>query len=188
MAKQNNNNILNLEDQLSLPVANTVKPPEFEEAIIDDGGDQQAANNVQYDQIPEPDPEQEPQAGDYMPPKYIAETIVNLLDGLQSSVVPYLLENKLFTTKELEILQTIDRSGGSVYSPENSPQALVLKKWKSLQRKIEKIPFDVGEKRRLIDATTRYAETTNMKVSPLSGLLMAYSEVILKRSSYFFNE
>jgi len=182
----NKNNVIDLGDTLGLPVANSVKPPEFQDAeIVND--DTTANDGPVFNDAHEPEPQPEPAPGDYMPPRAIAETIVNLLDGLQSSVVPFLREKKIFTLKELEILQTIDRTGSTIYS-QNSPEHKVFLKWKKHERVVEQIPFNKGEKSRLVDATARYAETTNMKVSPLSGLLMAYSEVILKRSAIFFNE
>jgi len=188
MAKKNNNpEIIDLGSVLSAEV-NVPAQPSF--SLDDD--ETEYTETITMDPAPEPAPEpaetieNEPEHG-YMPPNHIAETIVNLLDGLQSTIVPYLREKKIFTEKELEILQQIDTSGGTVYTV-NSPESKVLEKWIRHQDIVKKIPFDEGEKNRLVSATARYAETTQMKVSPFTGLMMAYSEVILKRSTYFFTE
>lgn len=143
------------------------------------------------DPDPEPDPEpsveyDQPAAGDFMPPRALAETIVNLLDGLQSSVIPLLRERKVFTAQELTDMQNLDRD--AAYELLNSDQRKLLTKLKRHEAFIKKIPFDKGEKSRLVDATARYAETTQMQVSPFTGLLMAYSEVIIKRGAYFMTE
>lgn len=189
--KQNNtgdggSQVVDLTELLSRPIENESSEPSFNIDLTEQ------LEETTFDEEPEPEHTEEhnhpePVAGDYMPPFAIAETIVNLLDGLQSSVVPFLREKKIFTEKETEILQTIDRTGSTVYTPK-SPENAVLIKWKKHEKILEKIPFNNGEKKRLVEATARYAETTQMKVSPLSGLMMAYSEVILKRSAYFFNE
>ncbi|MFD2581514.1 hypothetical protein ACFSR6_03370 [Pedobacter vanadiisoli] len=128
----------------------------------------------------------EPEHG-YMPPDHIGETIVNTLDGLQSSVLPFLLEMKVFTKKEKELLQTIDTTGSTPY-PLNSQENNLLEKWKRHQEKVKQVPFNDGEKTRLIAATARYAETTEMKLSPLEGLMLSFSEVVFKRGAMFFTE
>ena len=186
------NQILDIGNILSRPVVGADPQPLFSlepgEPIIE---------SATFDE-PEPTPEPapgvqqprepfDPEAEGYMPPLAIAETVVNLLDGLQSSVIPWLREKKIFTERELEIIQSLDTTGNTIYQT-NSPDAAVMAKLIKHKAIVAKIPFDDGEKRRLIEATARYAETTQLKVSPLTGLMMAYSEVTLKRAAYFFNE
>lgn len=183
---QNNNNIFDLTEILSKPVANQNVDPIFrldEENVIE---------HAQFDDEPveviEPtETVVDDEDTGFMSSKDIAESIVNLLDGLQSSVIPFMLEKKTFTVKELELLQTLDTSGKTVYS-QNSPESAVLAKYLKYKKTVEKIPFSSGETRRLVNATARYAETTQMKVTPLQGLMISYSEVIVKRTAVFFSE
>lgn len=184
--QQNNRaQVISLDEVLSSPVIDNTRIPHFEldpEETIED------AQEVSFDPEPEPaEPISDEPAGDFMSAKDIGETIVDFLDGLQSSGIPYLRELKVFSKKEKELLQTIDKSGNTVYSP-NSAESNVLAKWKKHQKIIDKIPFTPSETKRLVNATARYAETTNMRVTPLQGLLLAYSGVITKRTAYIFSE
>jgi hypothetical protein len=182
---QNNNNVFDLTEILSKPVANQNVDPIFrldEENAIEDAQFDDAPIEVIQDDEPVDNED-----NGFMSSKDIAESIVNLLDGLQSSVIPFMLEKKTFTAKELELLQSLDTSGKTVYS-QNSPESAVLAKYLKHKKTIEKIPFSNGETRRLVNATARYAETTKMKVTPLQGLMISYSEVIVKRTSVFFSE
>ncbi|WP_025142736.1 hypothetical protein [Pedobacter jeongneungensis] len=155
--------------------------------------DEPASNLVMDDPAPveiiEPEvieDRSEPEHG-YMLPEHIAETIVNCLDGLQSWIIPIARKKMIFTDRELELLQTMDTTGGTVY-PKNSPENTVMDKLLKHKEVIKIIPFDEGEKSRLVASTARYAETTEMKVSPLSGLMLAYGEVFLKRAAIFVND
>jgi hypothetical protein len=121
----------------------------------------------------------------FMSPEDIAENIVNLLDGLQSSIIPYLREKKIFNEKELEQLAKLDKN--AAYDV-NSKEYALVSKWHRHQQIIKTIPFDEGETIRLKAATASYAATTNMKVTPLQGLIMAYSEVVIKRVPIFMAE
>lgn len=157
--------------------------------VLDEENDNIVLDEQMPDEVIEPEIIQdrpEPEHG-YMPPDHIGETIVNTLDGLQSSVLPFLIEMKVFTKKEKELLQTIDTTGSTPY-PLNSQENTLLEKWKRHQDKIKNVPFSDGEKSRLITATSRYAETTEMKLSPLEGLMLSFSEVVFKRGAMFFNE
>lgn len=146
------------------------------ETIIDDD-----ENNSQH-QYQDADPGYQEPGEIFMSPTDIAENIVNLLDGLQSSAIPYLRKKNLFTEKELELLQKIDHS--AVYDA-NSREFYVLQKWKRHLDVIKEVPFSDGESRRLKQATARYAATTNMQVTPFQGLIMAYSEVVINRVKLF---
>lgn len=185
--------ILDMRDILARPVAQPNHSPVFEldetEVISD-------ANEVQFDEDIQQETErqqqqqqqvQEPEPIDtgFMPHRDMAETIVNLLDGLQSSALPFLIEKKMFTEKEREVLQTLDTTGSTIY-PENSPEQKILNKFKYYEKKILKVPFDKGEAKRLVNATERYAKTVDLKLTPLQGLMAAYSEVLFTRGKLFF--
>ena len=128
--------------------------------------------------------EPEPKA---MPNHHLAATIVGVIDGLQSSILPMLRKNALFTAKELEILDKMDTTGGTVY-PANSPEYKVLAKWKKHIAFAGILPFTKDEKDRLIAATERYAASVQLQVSPFTGLLLAFGEVAGTRFAYFLNE
>lgn len=147
---------------------------------------------------PEPEPEvitevetmpQEPEDSDevFMSHADTASTIVESIDGLQSSIIPYLLENKSFKGEELEILENLDKTGQTIY-PAGSKEAILLLRWKRYQDVIAKIPFNTAEKRRLTLATANYVKTIDLKMTPLQTLMMAWSEVIIKRSTPFFKD
>ena len=183
-----NNDVLDLENVLSLPIVTGSQRPLFD---FDKGEPIEDAVNMDE---PEPTPPPaatqahepyNPAEEGYMPPRDIAETIVNVLDGLQGSVLPMMLEKKKFTDSEIENLRTLRETDmGSLTSPERQ----LMIRAKKFDRIVAQIPFDEGEKRRLVDATARYAEETQMRVSPLAGLTMAVSEVVFKRAAYFFKE
>lgn len=171
---------MDLTDILSRDVEVKIQPAildnEPEEAIIE---------------IPEPEIEEEvfqesppPKA---MPGSHLAATIVGVIDGLQSSILPMLRKNALFTAKELEILDNMDTTGGTVY-PANSPEYKVLTKWKKHIAFASILPFTKDEKDRLITATERYASSVQLQVSPFTGLLLAFGEVAGSRFAYFLNE
>ncbi|ADY51456.1 hypothetical protein Pedsa_0884 [Pseudopedobacter saltans DSM 12145] len=200
MAKQAKTNkqeaeTVNLDDILSREIKVDVPPvvliqndPQVEEVVFDDEVIEhetvQAENTTQqHYQAPDSDYQEAEQV--FMSNEDLAENIVNLLDGLQSSVIPYLREKKIFSDRELELLQKIDKN--AVYDS-NTKEFAVLEKWKRHQEVIKSIPFDEGESRRLKVATANYAATTNMKVTPLQGLIMAYSEVVIKRIPVFMSE
>lgn len=194
MAKKNseNNNgahVLDMADILARPVVSAPQAAEFFEPDPEQNIEQ-AENAAVFAEEPEvitqeDDPHATADDG-FMPAKDIAELLVNLVDGFQSSTLPVLLERKMFTEKERDALQDMDLSGGTVYTPETGPQAMLLKKWKYYKGQVEKVPFSTGESRRLINATERYAKTVDLKVTPLQGLLMAFSEVTVKRAKIFF--
>ncbi|MBC8051892.1 MAG: hypothetical protein H7Y13_02390 [Sphingobacteriaceae bacterium] len=179
-----------ISDVLRQPVSSTsqlLTEPEFE-----------PENDTETVFEPEPEPEvitevetitQEPEDSDevFMSHADTASTIVESIDGLQSSVIPYLLENKTFKGEELEILDNLDKTGQTIY-PAGSKEAILLVRWKRYQDVIAKIPFNTAEKRRLTLATANYVKTIDLKMTPMQTLLMAWSEVIIKRSTPFFKD
>ncbi|TKB96860.1 hypothetical protein [Pedobacter cryophilus] len=120
----------------------------------------------------------------YLNPRDTAESIVGCLDGLQSFGIPMLLKSKLFTAKESEILDSIDTTGATLYH-ENSPEKKLLNRYLKYLTVVDKIPFTSDETRRLVDGTTRYVKVTNMKMTPLTGLLLAFGDVTAKRFTLF---
>ncbi|GEM_PF-4720825 len=200
MAKQAKTNkqeaeTVNLDDILSREIKVDVPPvvliqndPPVEEVVFDDEiieTETIHAENTAQQHYQAPDPGYQEAEQIFMSNEDLAENIVNLLDGLQSSVIPYLREKKIFSDRELELLQKLDKN--AVYDS-NTKEFAVLEKWKRHQEVIKSIPFDEGESRRLKVATANYAATTNMKVTPLQGLIMAYSEVVIKRIPVFMSE
>lgn len=185
---------VNLEDILSRRVVADAVP--VFDNTTDDGNDDEI-QEVEFDEVEEnhENTKQDKQFYDdegyqqptesFMSAEDIAENIVNLLDGLQSSIIPYLREKKIFNEKELEQLAKLDKN--AAYDINSKEYALVAK-WHRHQQIIKTIPFDEGETRRLKAATASYAATTNMKVTPLQGLIMAYSEVVIKRVPIFMAE
>jgi hypothetical protein len=122
-----------------------------------------------------------------MPHNHFAETIVGIVDGLQSSLIPMWRKQSLFTQKERDILDGLDTTGGTVYSA-NSPEFKILSKWNKHLQMASMLPFTPAEKERLVAATERYANTMQIQVSPFTGLLMAFGEVAGTRVAYFLND
>lgn len=186
---------VNLDDILSREIKVDVPPavliqndPPVDEVVFDDEVIEHETiyhENTTQQHYQAPDPGYQEAEQIFMSNEDLAENIVNLLDGLQSSVIPYLREKKIFSDRELELLQKLDKN--AVYDS-NTKEFAVLEKWKRHQEVIKSIPFDEGESRRLKVATANYAATTNMKVTPLQGLIMAYSEVVIKRIPVFMSE
>jgi len=50
------------------------------------------------------------------------------------------------------------------------------------------VPFNTGETKRLINATERYAKTVDLQMTPMQGLLAAYSEVIFNRGKLILTD
>jgi len=114
MDKGNKTQVFNLDDMLSRPVVNQAERPSFilneEEQITD-------VNDVLFDEIIQEETRQQQQPvvetaeqvidEGFMPHRDMAETIVNLLDGMQSSFLPLLIEKRTFTEKERETLQKV---------------------------------------------------------------------------------
>jgi hypothetical protein len=191
MVKADNNNnpeVLSLGSILERPVASAQVPPTF---VLDENIPIEPTTSAEFDPEPAPEPAvyvEEPTAdAGFMSSKDIGETIVNLLDGMQSSAIPFLREKKVFSAKEMDMLRRIDKSGKATYT-EASDEHKVLQKWLRHKEIIAQVPFTTGEKGRLIRATARYAETTGMNVTPFQGLLLAYSEVIVTRVGIFMGE
>jgi hypothetical protein len=126
MAKKTNNNpeiidiasILSQEVHVSentavmLPDDEDFQEPEFLEddnPKIDENGDQQYADDSQYDNDPI-----------ILSANDTAESLIDALDGLQTFGLSVFVKKKMFTDKENEILQTLDTTGGTAY-PVNSP-------------------------------------------------------------------
>lgn len=122
-----------------------------------------------------------------MPHSHFAETIVGVIDGLQSSLIPMWRKQALFTQKERDILDTLDTTGGTIY-PASSPEYKILNKWNKHLQMSAMLPFTDGEKQRLVAATERYAATMQIQVSPFTGLLLAFGEVAGTRVAYFLND
>jgi len=186
-------NVLDLKNILSRPVANANKQEFF---VLDENEPIEPANDVQFDEIIQEETRQQQHQeaeqaqvvdDSFMPHRDMAETIVNLLDGLQSSFLPLLIEKKTFTEKERELLQTLDTTGSIAY-PTDSKEAKLLIKWKYYESKVNKVPFKPGETKRLVNATERYAKTVDLKLTPLQGLMAAYSEVIFTRGKLILTD
>jgi hypothetical protein len=122
-----------------------------------------------------------------MPHIHLAETIVGVIDGLQSSLISMWRKQSLFTQKERDILDGLDTTGGTVY-PANSPEYKILNKWNKHLQMSSMLPFTPAEKERLVAATERYASTMQIQVSPFTGLLLAFGEVAGTRVAYFLND
>jgi hypothetical protein len=192
----------NLDDMLSRPVVSQSERPSF---VLDENSDIENVNDVQYDQeIVDQNLKQQHESQQreqqqeiehateaidegFMPHRDMAETIVNLLDGMQSSFLPMLIEKRTFTEKERETLQTMDLSGATEYIGADT-KAMLYKKWLYYEKKIKKVPFNTGETKRLINATERYAKTVDLKMTPMQGLLAAYSEVIFNRGKLILTD
>ena len=185
MAKNHNHNpeVISLADVLSEPVKGNVTEPEF--FVIDE------ENHIENAEFDEPLAEEtiEPNPvldnADFMPPQALAETIVNSLDGIQSLALPILREMKVFTRAERELIAGINTN--AMYGID-SPEGRVLDKYKKHLKIVEKIPFSPGEQKRLKASFATYIKLTDMKVTPLQGLMMSLGEVMLTRATYFINE
>jgi len=172
---------------LGRPVANAVSQPVFSpetpqaEVVMDpevEADPQRPAFQFQPDADYEQQYEQEPQS---LSPDDLAIIGVNLLDGLQSTVFALIRRNKVFDEAELEMIGKLDHSAKTVY-PEGSREAIAMAKFNRHKAAVAKLPFSDGEKSRLTDATKIYARTTQIKVSPFMGILLAYSEVLGTRA------
>lgn len=174
----------NLDDILSRPVVGSVSQPSFE---LDPG---EPIESAVLDPEPEPEPgfSQMPQDDSQFQPGDMptvsfadcAESIIDMIDGLQSSTLPFIRERKVFTQREREILDGLDTTGGTIY-PEGSPEKKVLNKWNRHLQVIEKIPFTERERRMLVNGTARYCQQTNLQMSPLETLLMSFAGVATRR-------
>jgi hypothetical protein len=190
MAKKTNNNpeiidiasILSQEVHVSentavmLPDDEDFQEPEFLEddnPKIDENGDQQYADDSQYDNDPI-----------ILSANDTAESLIDALDGLQTFGLSVFVKKKMFTDKENEILQTLDTTGGTAY-PVNSPEEKILKRYNRYLALEEKFPFNDSEKRRLINGTARYVKQVDLKLTPLTGLLMVFAGVATKRFSIY---
>lgn len=187
MAKNNNNQIhnpevINLADVLGAPVAGNVQEPQYFNFDADS-----TIEDAQFDETPEPEVIEAHQmdAGDFMPPQALAETIVNSMDGLQTLILPILREKKVFSAKEREMLEGINKN--SMYGMD-TPEAKLIEKHNRHLKIVEKIPFTAGEQKRLKASFATYIKLTDMKVTPLQGLMMSLGEVMLTRATYFMNE
>lgn len=179
---------INLSDILSQEVEITASPatftPEFEnieQATFDD--EAITKKEVEEEQKIIDDSEYSKETI-FLNPRDTAETLVGTLDGLQSLGLPFLFKKSYFTGKELEILDTLDTTGATAY-PLNSPEQKILAKQIKFQKIVEKIPFTDSENRRLIESTTRYVQQTEMKMTPLTALLISFTDVSLKRVGLF---
>lgn len=170
-----------LSKEVEVNNTHAVLDADIEEPVLDDEPQYNPENVETVEEIPNTE---RPKA---MPHSHLAATIVGVIDGLQSSLIPMLRKNALFTAKELEILDSLDTTGGTVY-PANSPEYKVLNKWNKHLRFASIMPFTEAEKERLIAATERYAATMQIQVSPFTGLLLAFGEVAGTRFAYFLNE
>ena len=141
----------------------------------------ETVHTYQQEEIPSAEA---PQA---MPHSHFAENLVGLIDGLQSSLIPMWRKNALFTAKDLQILDGLDTSGGTVYQS-NTPEFKILERWNKHLAFATNLPFSASEKDRLIAATQRYAATMQITVSPFTGLLMAFGEVAGTRFAMFLND
>ena len=180
--------MLDLKDILAKPVEVTnnraIIDEELEPAIIEDDPEPEFnyVNEVEdLDEIPN---NERPKA---MPHGHFAANLVGLIDGLQSSLIPMWRKSSMFTGKELEILDSLDTTGGTAY-PANSPEYKILAKWNKHLAFANLMPFSQSEKDRLVAATERYAATMQIQVSPFTGLLMAFGEVAGTRFALFLNE
>jgi hypothetical protein len=173
---------LSLENVLARPVVNSVQQPQFLEPSPETA--------AEFD--PEPEPTPQPQAAPAYEQQYdqepkslspddLAIIGVNLLDGLQSTIFSLFRRNKFFETAELELIGTLDHSNKTIY-PTGSREAIAMDKFRKHKEAVAKLPFTEGEKQRLTDATIIYARTTEIKVSPMTGLILAYSEVLGTRA------
>lgn len=177
---------MDLKDILSakiiVPETTVVMDAELDEAEFEpEQPVEEIPETIAAEEIPDSDP---PKA---MPHLHLAQTIVGLIDGLQSSLIPQWRKKSLFTAKEQEILENLDTTGGTAY-PLNSPENGVLKKWKKHLEIASVLPFTPGETDRLVAATERYVNTMQITVSPFAGLLMAFGEVVATRAVYIINE
>lgn len=185
MQKNNNPEVINLGDHLSMPVGGNVQEPEF--FVMDE------ENTIQDAEFDEPietetvEPEAKLDAGDFMPPRLLAETLVNSLDGIQTLALPWLREKKVFSEKEREMLAGSFLKMNGLYGID-TPEAQVMEKYKRHLKIVEQIPFNPGEQKRLVSSFATYIKLTDMKVTPLQGLLFSLGEVMLKRATYFINE
>jgi hypothetical protein len=174
---------IDLASVLARPVVNSVAAPLFNPA--------QPENEVEFDPEPEPTPQPQASQPDYeqqydqepksLSPDDLAIIGVNLLDGLQSTLFTLFRRNKFFETAELELIGTLDHSDKTIY-PTGSREAIAMAKFRKHKEAVAKLPFTPGEKQRLTDATIIYARTTEIKVSPMTGLILAYSEVLGTRA------
>ncbi|MBD1364392.1 hypothetical protein IDJ77_11285 [Mucilaginibacter sp. ZT4R22] len=174
---------LSLESVLQRPVVNSVPVAEFNEAA--------PVNEVEFEPAPDPAPQAQASQPDYeqqyeqepksLSPDDLAIIGVNLLDGLQSTLFALVRRNKVFEAAELEMINQLDHSANTLYQA-GTKEAIAMAKFRKHKEAVAKLPFTAGEKQRLTDATIIYARTTEIKVSPFTGLLLAYSEVLGTRA------
>lgn len=117
----------------------------------------------------------------------IGMIMVGALDGLQS--FGFALGSKFLrlTKEEREMLPNLDISAKTIY-PEGSKEALAAAKFRKHLETLKKIPFSDQEKKRLVTASTIYAKTVKLELTPLQGLIAAYTEVLITRSYDVFGD
>ncbi|RFZ84778.1 hypothetical protein DYU05_04000 [Mucilaginibacter terrenus] len=182
---------IDLTSVLAKPVAGAISAPVFSPDTTE--------NVVELDPEPEPEPQQQQQRPgvwdtpptDYsqeqpyepqsLSPDDLAIIGVNMLNGLQSTLFAMIKRNKAFEETELEMLNKLDHSGTTVY-PTGSKEAIAMSKLARHKEFVKSLPFSPEEKQRLTDATVIYARTTQIKVSPAMGLILAYGEVLGTRA------
>ncbi|MGZ3999161.1 MAG: hypothetical protein ACXVIY_00960 [Mucilaginibacter sp.] len=187
--ENNNPEVISLADVLS----RHVEPPagghyfEMDEEIpITDHIELEQEPETTYQQEPN-DPEPSGDIGDSLSADDLSVIMVNMLDGLQRFGFAAIRKKVKFSEEELEIVGNLDMSAKIIY-PEGSKEAIAAAKWRKHLQTLGKLPFEKDEKGRLIAATTIYARTVNLKVSPLTGLLMAYTEVLGTRIGLVFED
>lgn len=111
---------------------------------------------------------------------------VNILDGVQKFGLTLARKKVAFSEEELAMIDGLDHSPTTIY-PAGTKEAIAKEKWRKHLDAIKTLPFEADEKKRLTDATMIYARTMEVKVSPLQGLLLAYSEVLGTRAINVFS-
>jgi hypothetical protein len=180
----NNPEILNLADYLSNPVANDVQDAEYFQLE-----DNETINQAEFEPEPDPEPEtsetEATEAAEFMPAAALADVIVNTLDGIQVMTLPELIFRKFFTAAERETIANLSQSSMMQLS---GTDAKLMERYRKHMKKLEKIPFNAGEEKRLKSSFTTVIKASNVKITPIQAALISMGDVMLKRATYFFQE
>lgn len=178
------NGAIDLTNVLSRPVAGAVQQPQLDSdpEIISAAPELDPDPEPMVTQVNADQPHEPFDDGSFIDPIGTAESLIDAIDGVQSLVLPYLRKMHVFTKKELEVLDTLDTTGSTVYTPADSIEARLLVKYKRHEAILAKVPFTDSERKRLVNGTARYVEQTDMKLTPLQALIASFSGVILKRA------
>ena len=133
------------------------------------------------------EPAAEPGSHDRLSYADIGAMIVDGFDGVQSFLFALGSRYMKLSAEERALLPNLDTSGKMIYE-EGSKEAKAMAAFRKHLETLKKIPFTDQERKRLITASTIYAKTIDLKLTPLQGLMMAYGGVLITRGYDVFGD